>query len=179
VSQATIAREAARWWLDGHDGQRDESAFARWQAADPRHAAQYQHLQALWQVGMDLPGLQRRQQRRQRRRLREACIAVLLLCALGMYCRHVTPPAAQVVRTAAGQIRETPVPDGSYRQRLSVDQPADAAPLLERRHGVQQARNDGMAKGLATTPALVVALAAPGDAPDGHDADRVGMSGDE
>jgi hypothetical protein len=41
-------------------------------------------------------------------RLREAGIAVLLLCALGLYSRHAAPPAAQVMRTAAGEIREEP-----------------------------------------------------------------------
>ncbi|WP_368865951.1 FecR/PupR family sigma factor regulator, partial [Stenotrophomonas maltophilia] len=51
MSQDTIAREAARWWLDGHDGTRDERAFAHWYQADPRHAAQYLHLQQLWQAG--------------------------------------------------------------------------------------------------------------------------------
>lgn len=116
MSHDAIAQEAARWWLDGHDGHRDENAFARWYAADPRHAAQYQHLQALWQAGTGLPSMQRQQQRRQRRRLRDAGIAVLLLCALGLYSRHVTPPAAQVVRTAAGQIRDELLPDGSHLQ---------------------------------------------------------------
>ncbi|WP_313442860.1 FecR domain-containing protein [Stenotrophomonas sp.] len=116
MSQDTIAQEAARWWLDAHDGHRDENAFARWYAADPCHAAQYQHLQALWQAGTGLPSVQRQQQRRQRRRLREAGTAVLLLCALGLYSRHVTPPAAQVVRTAAGQIRDEILPDGSHLQ---------------------------------------------------------------
>ena len=116
MSHDAIAQEAARWWLDGHDGRRDENAFARWCAADPRHAAQYQHLQTLWQAGTGLPSLQRQQQRRQRRRLREAGIAVLLLCALGLYSRHATPPAAQVMRTAAGQIRDERLPDGSQLQ---------------------------------------------------------------
>lgn len=85
MSQDAIAREAARWWLDGHDGTRDENAFDQWCQADPRHAAQYQYLQHLWQAGATLPSLQRQQQRRQRRRLREAGIAVLLLCALYQY----------------------------------------------------------------------------------------------
>ncbi len=116
MSHDAIAQEAARWWLDGHDGHRDENAFARWIAADPRHAAQYQHLQALWQAGTGLPSVQRQQQRQHRRRLRDAGIAVLLLCALGLYSRHVTPPPAQVVRTAAGQIREETLPDGSQLQ---------------------------------------------------------------
>jgi transmembrane sensor len=47
MSQETIAREAARWWLDAHDGDRDENAFEQWCRADPRHAAQYLHLQEL------------------------------------------------------------------------------------------------------------------------------------
>lgn len=114
MSQDAIAREAARWWLDGHDGGRDENAFEQWYQADPRHAAQYQHLQQLWQAGAALPSLQRQQQRRQRRRLREAGIAVLLLCALGLYSRHASPPAAQVLRTAAGEIRDEALPDGSH-----------------------------------------------------------------
>ncbi len=114
MSLDAIAREAARWWLDGHDGGRDENAFEQWYQADPRHAAQYQHLQHLWQAGATLPSLQRQQQRRQRRRLREAGIAVLLLCALGLYSRHVSPPVAQVLRTAAGEIREETLRDGSH-----------------------------------------------------------------
>ncbi|MDV9042413.1 FecR domain-containing protein [Stenotrophomonas sp. RAC2] len=114
MSQDAIAREAARWWLDGHDGSRDENAFNQWYQADPRHAAQYQHLQQLWQAGAMLPSLQRQQQRRQRRRVREAGIAVLLLCALGLYSRHASPPAAQVLRTAAGEIRNESLPDGSH-----------------------------------------------------------------
>ena len=76
MSQDAIAREAARWWLDGHDGDRDENAFDQWFQADPRHAAQYQYLQHLWQAGATLPSLQRQQQRRQRRRLREAGMRV-------------------------------------------------------------------------------------------------------
>ncbi|VTQ85978.1 FecR iron transport regulator family protein [Stenotrophomonas maltophilia] len=114
MSQETIAREAARWWLDAHDGDRDENAFEQWCRADPRHAAQYLHLQELWQAGAATPSLQRQQQRRQRRRLREAGIAVLLLCALGLYSRHASPPVAQVLRTAAGEIREETLPDGSH-----------------------------------------------------------------
>jgi len=114
MSQDAIAREAARWWLDGHDGDRDENAFDQWYQADPRHAAQYQYLQHLWQAGATLPSLQRQQQRRQRRRLREAGIAVLLLCALGLYSRHASPPVAQVLRTGAGEIREETLPDGSH-----------------------------------------------------------------
>ncbi|MBA0448661.1 FecR family protein [Stenotrophomonas maltophilia] len=114
MSQETIAREAARWWLDGHDGDRDESAFEQWCRADPRHAAQYQHLQELWRAGATLPSLQRQQQRRQRRRVREVGIAVLLLCALGLYSRHASPPAAQVLRTASGEIRDEALPDGSH-----------------------------------------------------------------
>ncbi|MGB5909255.1 MAG: FecR domain-containing protein [Stenotrophomonas maltophilia] len=114
MSQDAITREAARWWLDGHDGTRDENAFDQWCRADPRHVAQYQHLQQLWQAGATLPSLQRQQQRRQRRRLREAGIAVLLLCALGLYSRHVSPPVAQVLRTAAGEIRDEALPDGSH-----------------------------------------------------------------
>lgn len=114
MSQDAIAREAARWWLDGHDGTRDENAFDQWCQADPRHAAQYQYLQHLWQAGATLPSLQRQQQRRQRRRLREAGIAVLLLCALGLYSRHASPPVAQVLRTAAGEIRDETLPDGSH-----------------------------------------------------------------
>lgn len=114
MSQEAIAREAARWWLDGHDGDRDENAFDQWCRADPRHAAQYLHLQQLWQAGAAMPSLQRQQQRRQRRRLGEAGVAVLLLCALGLYSRHTSPPAAQVVRTAAGEIRDEALPDGSH-----------------------------------------------------------------
>lgn len=114
MSQDAITREAARWWLDGHDGTRDENAFDQWCRADPRHVAQYQHLQQLWQAGATLPSLQRQQQRRQRRRLREAGIAVLLLCALGLYSRHASPPAAQVLHTAAGEIRDEALPDGSH-----------------------------------------------------------------
>ncbi|HEL4112703.1 TPA: FecR domain-containing protein [Stenotrophomonas maltophilia] len=114
MSEDAITREAARWWLDGHDGTRDENAFDQWCRADPRHVAQYQHLQQLWQAGATLPSLQRQQQRRQRRRLREAGIAVLLLCALGLYSRHASPPAAQVLRTAAGEIRDEALADGSH-----------------------------------------------------------------
>lgn len=114
MSQDPIAREAARWWLDGHDGGRDEHAFEQWRRADPRHAAQYQHLQQLWQAGAAVPSLQRQQQRRQRRRLAEAGLAVLLLCALGLYSRDGSPPAAQVLRTAAGEIRDEALPDGSH-----------------------------------------------------------------
>ena len=55
MSQETIAREAARWWLDAHDGDRDENAFEQWCRADPRHAAQYLHLQELWQAGAATP----------------------------------------------------------------------------------------------------------------------------
>lgn len=113
MNQETIAREAARWWLDGHDGARDEPAFEQWLQADPRHAAQYLHLQQLWQAGAALPSLQRQQQRHQRRRLREAGIAVLLLCTLGLYSRHASPPPAQVLRTAAGEIRDERLPDGT------------------------------------------------------------------
>lgn len=82
--------------------------------ADSRHVAQYQHLQQLWQAGATLPSLQRQQQRRQRRRSGEAGIAVLLLCALGLYSRTASPPAAQVLRTAAGEIRDEALPDGSH-----------------------------------------------------------------
>ena len=114
MSQDAIAREAARWWLDGHDGERDENAFEQWCQADPRHDVQYQHLQQLWHAGAAIPSLQRQQQHRQRRRLREAGIAVLLLCALGLYSRHASPPAAQVLRTAAGEIRDEALPDGSH-----------------------------------------------------------------
>lgn len=114
MSQESIAREAARWWLDGHDGDRDENAFEQWCRADPRHAAQYLHLQQLWQAGAATPSLQRQQQRRQRRRLGEAGLAVLLLCALGLYSRHASPPAAQVLRTASGEIRDEALPDGSH-----------------------------------------------------------------
>lgn len=114
MSQDTIAREAARWWLDGHDGDRDESAFNQWCQADPRHALQYQHLQQLWQAGANTPSLQRQQQRRRRRHLGEAGIAVLLLCALGLYSRPAATPAAQVLRTAAGEIRDEALPDGSH-----------------------------------------------------------------
>lgn len=114
MSQEAIAREAARWWLDGHDGGRDEASFDQWYHADPRHAAQYQHLQALWQAGDATPSLQRHRLKRQRRRLREAGTAVLLLCALGVYTRHASPPAAQVMRTASGEIREEALPDGSH-----------------------------------------------------------------
>lgn len=114
MSQEAIAREAARWWLDGHESGRDERAFNQWYHADVRHAAQYQHLQALWQAGDATPSLQRHQHRRQRRRLREAGTAVLLLCALGLYTRQAAPPAAQVMRTAAGEVREEVLPDGSH-----------------------------------------------------------------
>lgn len=114
MSQDAIAREAARWWLDGHDGVRDENAFDQWCQADPRHVAHYQHLQQLWQAGATLPSLHRQQQRRQRRRLGETGIAVLLLCALGLYSRTAAPPAAQVLRTAAGEIRDEALPDGSH-----------------------------------------------------------------
>ncbi|EED40819.1 sigma factor regulatory protein, FecR/PupR family [Stenotrophomonas sp. SKA14] len=114
MSQDTIAREAARWWLDGHDGDRDENAFNQWCQADPRHAVQYQHLQQLWQAGANTPSLQRQQQRRRRRHLGEAGIAVLLLCALGLYSRPAATPAAQVLRTAAGEIRDEALPDGSH-----------------------------------------------------------------
>jgi transmembrane sensor len=114
MSQEAIAREAARWWLDGHDGDRDENAFEQWCRADPRHAAQYLHLQQLWQAGAEMPSLQRQLQRRQRRRLGEAGLAVLLLCALGLYSRHASPPAAQVLRTASGEIRDEALPDGSH-----------------------------------------------------------------
>lgn len=114
MSQEAIAREAARWWLDGHDGDRDENAFEQWCRADPRHAAQYLHLQQLWQAGATMPSLQRQLQRRQRRRLGEAGLAVLLLCALGLYSRHASPPAAQVLRTASGEIRDEALPDGSH-----------------------------------------------------------------
>lgn len=114
MSQEAIAREAARWWLDGHDGDRDENAFEQWCRADPSHAAQYLHLQQLWQAGATMPSLQRQQQRRQRRRLGEAGLAVLLLCALGLYSRHASPPAAQVLRTASGEIRDETLADGSH-----------------------------------------------------------------
>ncbi|MDT3487096.1 FecR family protein [Stenotrophomonas maltophilia] len=114
MSQEGIAREAARWWLDGHDGDRDENAFEQWCRADPRHAAQYLHLQQLWQAGATMPSLQRQLQRRQRRRLVEAGLAVLMLCALGLYSRHASPPAAQVLRTASGEIRDEALPDGSH-----------------------------------------------------------------
>ncbi len=77
MSQDPIAREAARWWLDGHDGDRDEHAFEQWRRA-------------------------------------EAGLAVLLLCALGLYSRDGSPPAAQVLRTAAGEIRDEALPDGSH-----------------------------------------------------------------
>lgn len=103
MSQAPIAREAARWWLHAHDGRRDASAFEQWYTADPRHAAQYQHLLQMWQAGASLPSLQHQQQRRQRRRLREAGMAVLLLCALGLYTRHTAPAPQQTLRTSDGQ----------------------------------------------------------------------------
>lgn len=113
MSQEAIAREAARWWLDGRDGGRDERAFSQWYHADARHAAQYQHLQALWLAGDATPSLQRHQLRRQRRRLRDAGTAVLLLCALSLYTHQAAPPAAQMIHTAAGEIREEVLPDGS------------------------------------------------------------------
>ncbi len=113
MSQDTIAREAARWWLDGHDGTRDERAFAHWYQADPRHAAQYLHLQQLWQAGAGLPSLQRQQQRHRRRALREAGIGALLLCVLGLSLRQDAPPTELVLRTTVGEIRETPLQDGS------------------------------------------------------------------
>jgi len=120
MSQDPIAREAARWWLHAHDEQRDEAAFSQWYEADPRHAAQYQHLLQLWQAGAALPSLQRQQQRRQRRRLREAGIAVLLLCALGLYTRHNALPPEQTLRTASGEIEDVRLQDGS-RLQLSPD----------------------------------------------------------
>ncbi|KAG1320081.1 hypothetical protein G6F63_014434 [Rhizopus arrhizus] len=114
MSQDTIARDAARWWLDGRDGERAEDACHQWCQADPRHALQYQHLQQLWQAGAATPSLQRQQHRRRRRHLGEAGFAALLLCALGLYGRPAPPPAAQVLRTAAGEIRDEALPDGSH-----------------------------------------------------------------
>lgn len=116
MNQDSILREAARWWLDGHEGARDEHAFAQWYQADPRHAAQYQHLQQLWQADPALPSLQRHQQQRRRRRLRDAGLAVLLLCALGLYSRQPAAPTADILRTAAGEIRDVPLADGSHVQ---------------------------------------------------------------
>jgi transmembrane sensor len=113
MSQDTIAREAARWWLDGHDGTRDENAFNQWCQADPRHAAQVPAPAALWQAGAAAQPAAA-SAARQRRTCAKPALRCCCCVRLGLYTRHAAPPAAQVLRTAAGEIREEVLPDGSH-----------------------------------------------------------------
>lgn len=109
MTSGVIAQDAARWWMDGFNGERDEAAFQHWLDADTRHAAQYAHLQQLWQHGGSVPSARRH---RPLRRLRDAATAVVLLCALGLFSAYQHVPADQL-RTAAGQVRHIRLADGS------------------------------------------------------------------
>lgn len=177
MSQDPIAREAARWWLHAQEEQRDEDAFHQWYQADPRHAAQYQHLQQLWQAGAALPSLQRQQQRRQRRRLREGGIAVLLLCALGLYTRHSAPAPEQIMRTTAGDVGTFPLQDGS-RLHLSpgsevavrIDAQRRALQLRRGQAWFQVARDPGRPFQVHTPHGTVTALGTAFDIAIGDDA---------
>ncbi|KAF1012831.1 MAG: Protein FecR [Stenotrophomonas maltophilia] len=110
MTTGVIAQDAARWWMDAHNGERDEAAFLHWLRADARHAAQYVHLQQLWEQGASVPSARRR--RPLHRRVREAATALVLLCALGLFSAYRHVPDDQL-RTAAGQIQQATLADGS------------------------------------------------------------------
>jgi len=114
----------------------------------------------------------------------------LLLCTRGLYSRHVLPPRAQLPRTAAGKFRDERLPDGT-QVRLSpgsevrdtrmaqvlASAPAPALLIAGRWHVL---RGTGVPGYLPPdAPALVIALASPGETVDAADADLLWVLGDE
>ncbi len=130
----SVRNAAARWFARAHSGEWSAAAQAEldaWLAADPRHAAEYQMLESIWQAAAALPEDRlralaeepRRAQRPARRRaLGLGLCALMGAIALGLW-QHADPVTEY--RTAAGERRSVTLPDGSTaelnsRSRIEV-----------------------------------------------------------
>jgi len=117
-----IGDEATRWFVlmqDAEPGEEQRRACADWLAADPRHAAAWRDLEAMWHGLEALPRAARRTDETASRRsvllrgLAGLAAGGALLTGAGALSLWGTPGAAAAVRTAPGERRRLNLEDGT------------------------------------------------------------------
>lgn len=114
ISQARLEREAARWLARLHADncdERERARFRQWLRTDPKHAATFEELTAVWElVGARVPVQSTRPMQDTRRRLLIGGGAALTATAGGFFALSA---GAEVYRTEVGERRSLVLADRS------------------------------------------------------------------